>query len=436
MNNRKRLIFLASRVPWPPISGERLKNRFLIPELAKYFDLTLIIIGTDPLESDARHWLRQFGPVHYFNKSRLDYALNLASSPVQMPNPIQTSFYYFPEVQHTVNKLAPSHDAIFCSLIRTARYAEDLPMPRVCDLSDSIGLHYRHSIARIGNPLRRFAYSIEAKLLLCYEAKILGTFDQSFFLNHEEMRHFGRPDKATWVPLGCKPDLLTREDSDEGAAKSLIFLGKMNYEPNVLAAEWFAHEVMPLLPAHLHFKIIGVSPSSRVRALASERIEVTGFLPDPYPVMRGGLAVVAPMLTGGGIQNKLLEAMAMGCLTVNTPHAIRALENVRPDIHLLVADTPAEFASTIRSIDANPSRYARIGPAAREYIRSNFTWTRSGQIYSDAIERAIETHKPRVARESAYHGPAELHGREPAEPRSLFRSGIMNVESRKGLDTN
>jgi len=151
-----------------------------------------------------------------------------------MPNPIQTSFYYFPEVQYTVDQLAPSHDAIFCSLIRTARYAEDLPLPRMCDFSDSIGLNYRHSIDQMSNPFRRFAYGAEAKLLLDYEAQTIQTFDQSFFLNQEEMRHFGRPDKTTWIPLGCKPDLLTREDSDEGAAKSLIFFGKMDYEPNVL----------------------------------------------------------------------------------------------------------------------------------------------------------------------------------------------------------
>jgi glycosyltransferase involved in cell wall biosynthesis len=278
-------------------------------------------------------------------------------------------------------------------LIRTARYTESLDIPRLCDFSDSIGLHYRHSIQRLRNPLRRFVYRVESKLLLDYEAEILHDFEQSFFLNREEMLHFEQTDKSTWVPLGTNALLLTRKERDPDAASSLVFFGKMDYLPNVLAAEWFVREVMPLLPTHLRFIIAGAYPSARVRALASERVSVTGYITDPYPILRGALAVVAPMLTGGGIQNKLLEAMALGCLTINTRHAIRALANVRPGVHLLVADTAAEFAAKIHSIEADPGRYASIGPAAREYIRENFTWARSGQIYRDAITRAIATHE-------------------------------------------
>jgi glycosyltransferase involved in cell wall biosynthesis len=389
MTERRRLLFLTSRVPWPPIGGDRLKNCNLIAELSKYFDLTMVMMGKGPLAPKARQWLNQFGPVHYFERSNADFLMNIALSPLHLPHPLQTSLYYFSDVQRLVDELAPSHDAIFCSLIRTARYSDSLNIPRVCDFSDSIGLHYRHSIKRLRNPLRRFVYRVESKLLLDYEAEILNNFEQSFFLNQEEMRHFAQAEKSTWIPQGTNAALLAREDHDPKAASSLVFFGKMDYLPNVLAAEWFAHEVLPLLPEHLRFTIVGACPSARVRALASERVEVTGFLADPYPILRGALAVVAPMLTGGGIQNKLLEAMALGCLTINTRHATRALVDVRPGIHLLVADTPSEFASQIQLIELDPARYASIGPAAREYIRQNFTWARSGRIYRDVIARVI-----------------------------------------------
>jgi hypothetical protein len=142
------------------------------------------------------------------------------------------------------------------------------------------------------------------------------------------------------------------------------------------------------------------------------------------------------MLTGGGIQNKLLEAMAMGCRTINTTHTIRALVNVRRGIHLLVADTPTDFASIIRSIDVNPSRYDHLGPAAREYIRANFTWTRSGEIYSDAIERTIETHKLCAASAPARQELERLHGREPVVPNALFHTRIMDGDCGSGLENS
>ena len=325
---RKKLLFLASRVPWPPTSGDKLKNYHLLAELAKSYDLTLVVIGSEPLCDEAKGWLAQFGPLYYFQKSKVDFAWNLLRGLLHLPRPLQVSLYHFSDVQQTVDRLAAEHDAVFCSLVRTAAYARDLEIPRICDFSDSIGLHYRHSLEHLRNPFLRLVYGLEARLLLRYEARILEQFELSCFLNQEEMNHFARPDKTIWTPMGTNPLLLTRSDRDPASSRSVLFLGKMNYLPNVLAVEWFAREVMPLLPEDVHFKIVGTHPLPRVKALASDRIEVTGFIDDPYPILSGALAVVVPMLIGGGIQNKLLEAMALGCVTINSSHAVaRALEN-------------------------------------------------------------------------------------------------------------
>ncbi len=394
MDSRKivtkpRLLFLTSRLPYPPIAGIRLKNYHLIRELAKTFRLTIVSIGSEPLPSEASEYIGQFGELRYCEKTRADFARSAAAAPFRLPLPFQASLYYFGNVNRSIRNIAGDHDAVFCNLIRTTAYTEGLAMPRFCDLADSISNHYAHVIRKSPiSPLTLY-YRLDRGLIRSYEEKIIREFDQCFMFNQEEMDSYHAPSHLTWIPHGVSPALLKDQAEDSSFESSVVFLGKMDYGPNVAAAQWFARYVVPLLSKDVSFVIIGANPARSVQELASDRVKVLGFVSDPYPALRSALAVVAPMQFGGGVQNKLLEAMAVGGLCIATSAPARALKEADHGRELLVADTPDEFAEAIETISRNPRGFLDMRKSAREFIAQHHSWESAGTIYTGAILKGL-----------------------------------------------
>jgi len=389
-SGKPRILFLCSRPPYPPIGGDRLKNFYLIRELAKSFDLTLVCTGSEPLTEEALSYLGQYAEVHFWYKTKADFVQSSLMSPLHFPAPFQASLYFFRDVAQNVRDLARSHDAIFCNIIRTAMYAEGLRLPKLCDIGDNNGKYYKQLLVR-GNisPLMSLYCFLDQPLISRYEKHVIKTFDQSFLFNEEELAEYDTPSKLTLVPHGVNPDLLLDRGADPVYKNRLVFLGKMDTVPNVSAVEWFVAHVMPLLPEHLRFSIIGANPTEQVRKLQSDRVEVLGFVEDPYPALKGALAVVAPMQLGRGIQNKVLEAMAVGALCILSSAPSKAFLHAEDRREFLIADEPQEYAERIVAIASDPAAFDPIRTAARNYIAENHSWERAGSVYSAAIHAVL-----------------------------------------------
>ena len=349
----------------------------------------MVCLTTEELPAQGLAYLQQFGEVYVHHKSRSAFLRAATSAPFRFPNPLQVSLYYFKDVAEHVRKLASSHDAIFCNLIRTSVYAENLPIPKFCDLADSISGHYLRLLRQARMSTKYPYYLIDTPLISLYERHVIRTFNQCFLFNQGEMDQYHMPDKLTCIPHGVNPKLFKIETANDSYHNSVVFFGKMDTEPNVAAAIWFARNVMPLLPQHMRFVILGANPSPRVQALANEQVRVLGFVEDPYAVIRGALAVVAPMQFGGGIQNKLLEAMAVGGLCIATSIPARALNYAKHGKELLVADDPETYAQMLASISKNPGKYNAIRTAARTYIERNHSWNLAGKIYTREILKRL-----------------------------------------------
>ena len=158
-------------------------------------------------------------------------------------------------------------------------------------------------------------------------------------------------------------------------SNKLVFVGKMSYEPNVVATTHFATRVFPKLLSRfpeLRFVIVGANPNARVRQLAELRnVEVTGFVDSVEPFFQGAAIVVAPMLTGAGIQNKIIQAMSYGCCVVTTPIGAEGLDIHHEEIAEVEGDN--EMATTIASLLLAPERRKTMGKIAREYVISHLS---------------------------------------------------------------
>jgi glycosyltransferase involved in cell wall biosynthesis len=152
----------------------------------------------------------------------------------------------------------------------------------------------------------------------------------------------------------------------------IAFTGQMDYAPNIAAVTAFVRDVLPLLP-HATFAIVGRAPTAAVRALAAPNILVTGEVADTRPWLAAADIVVAPLALARGVQNKVLEAMAMGRPVVASSAAAEGID-AEVGVELLVADSPAMQAAAIGALLTDPLHARAVGAAARDRVLARYSW--------------------------------------------------------------
>ncbi len=146
----------------------------------------------------------------------------------------------------------------------------------------------------------------------------------------------------------------------------------MDYNPNIDAVKYFVSEVLPMIP-NVKFYIVGTNPSKEVLKLKSKRVVVTGFVKDPYKYLEQAKIIVAPIRFSGGIQNKVLEAMALGKTVVTTINCARSISN-----ELIIANNPKDMAKKINELLKDEKKRKRLGKKYREIVKKKFTWKKFG----------------------------------------------------------
>lgn len=364
-------MYLSSRLTWPPLGGEN-KSWQELALLSHDYEITWIGLADPSSEAVARLskivsrviavkdplWLKALRCLRTFWNGKA----------------LQVEYFNSAKARAVVREEALKHDLVLCNLLRTAEWARGLSIPKFLDMSDSIATHYRNALGEITSPLWRAIYTFEAPRMDDAEKAAVREFRATFMFNPVEIADLQFEGRVTWIPHGVNQSVLEHSRSEPMNSKRLCFLGKMDYRPNIEAAKWFVSRVMPLLPPEFEFWIIGAKPTPEVKAFASARVRVTGFVDDPYAVMKGSLCSVVPVFTGAGIQNKLLEAMGLGTVCVVSPMAAQALVGAVDGREFLIAASPEDFAAKIRSLNASSESFVRMKLSAREYISDKYTW--------------------------------------------------------------
>lgn len=167
-------------------------------------------------------------------------------------------------------------------------------------------------------------------------------------------------------------DILVSKHESDGI---LVFVGKMNYEPNVVAVTWFAERVLPKLFVtypNLQFQIVGAHPDKRILRLSDgPNIQVTGFVESIEPYFQRATIVVAPMLTGAGIQNKIIQAMSYGCCVVTTSIGAEGLTINHNEV--AVWDDEDKMVNGMKMLLSDRERRVSMGKLARQYVIDNLS---------------------------------------------------------------
>lgn len=389
--SRKRILAITPRIPFPPLGGEKLKTYHSLKALAESYDVDWFSLHDgSPLESrnaeEFERFKKKFKSFRVFEQPKWKSFLKTGLSFAQ-GKPLQVGYFQHQGLADAVRSHFDLIDGAVAFLIRTAGYLDHFQGPKILDMTDSISFHYQQAIHKSQSFLWKNVYSIEAPRLRDYEEKAIHRFSASFFVNNQEAQSYPEPSKCIWLPLGVSKELFQRPLPEKRTPKlSVSFLGKMNYQPNIEAVQWFCREILPSMGKDFSFYIVGAEPSEEVKSLArrDSRVQVTGFLEDPFTLLQKTWAVVAPLQIGGGIQNKVLEAMALGCPVLMTSLVAKPL-NCPPDV-AKVLDKPEDWIRSLKELSSGTELF-EMGVRARAWMKSWGDWDEYERKYSAEVAK-------------------------------------------------
>ena len=376
---------LSFRHPYPLADGANIRIYNICKILAREHVVDLLSINEGPIpESSMRSIEPLFGQIYSFSFHPLNFKLNTLKG-MMSHDPLQTYYYHFRKIQRWIDSHLCNYDLIFCCHIRMTRYLrKENGIPKVIDFIDATSINYSEAQNR-AQGIWRLILPIENRRTLAYELKMLNIYKKSFITSGYDKvylkSHAGsKCDDLIVIPNGVREDLLIRPQLDK-EEDWIVFLGKMNYTPNIDAVLYFAAEVFPYVRARLpeiKFIVVGTSPTKEVLELARiSGILVTGYVEDPYFYLERAKIVVAPLRFSSGIQNKILEGMALRKSIVTTSKGARGIV-AQDGNQLIVADDPKYMAKKIVDLLLNKTQRNEIGFRARQLIEEHYRWDSIG----------------------------------------------------------
>lgn len=388
-----KILFITNRFPYPPYQGDRLRAFHQLRILSQRHEVTL---ASPPPDREAEASIEAVRPLCFRMETAASplwkQRFRLLQAPFS-PLPLQTLYTYDPALEAVVRRLTTEtrFDVVHLQLIRLAPIAPVLAgLPTVIDLIDALSLNMGRRVQR-ERGMRRALIASEADRLRRAEQEALKRFDRLIVCSPVDREAVGAADHLHIVPNGVEIQP-TSSHSAHRDPMTLIFTGRMSYHPNVDAVHGFVEEIWPLIRARIpqaRFQIVGADPAPSILKLNRQQgIEVTGRVPDIADYLRRATAAVAPLRSGSGIQNKVLEAMAAGAPVVATPYALGGIAATHGE-HLLSASQPAEFAEQVIRLLNNPALARHLACSALDLVEQHYTWERSAALLEQIYDLAL-----------------------------------------------
>jgi len=410
-----RILLLTHRLPYPPNKGDKIRTFNVLEHLAKRHEVFLACPVDDPADLVFVPELeRRCARVI---TGRIDGRSKLWSGLAALVTGSSITVRHFHDagLQRSIDEFldAQDIDALFCFSSAMAEYFfrsrhRDGKLGRslrLMDLIDVDSYKWRQFVERTRAP-RSWVYSYEAARLADFERRIASGFDHLFLVSAQERQYMpagARVDHLQALSNGVDLEYFAPRARRDAGPPVLVFTGVMDYWPNVQGVQWFADAVLPRIRAVLpdvRFVIVGSKPTEAVLKLKQRPgIEVTGFVDDVRDYVADAALCVVPLKIARGLQNKVLEAMAMGKAVVCTS---QSLEGIRATdgVEVVVADEEAQFAAQVVTLLGSPGRGEEIGRQARRCMEQSYSWEANLKLL-DTVLPAGEAGAPPVRQRGA-----------------------------------
>lgn len=407
------LLYLVHRLPYPPNKGDKVRSYHLLKHLVARHRVFLGTFVDDPDDEQHLPFVRSLCADMLAVRLHPTGAKVRSLSALMTGEPLSLPYYQSAVLKGWVASVRSSQQidatVVFSSVM--AQYAQpaDLPPghPLLVDFVDVDSEKWTQYATQRRWPMS-WVYRREGRTLLRYERALAARARRAFFVAEKEADLFQRlaPECAAQVQAmgnGVDADFFSpdpaRSNPFQAGELPVVFTGAMDYWPNIDAVTWFAAEVLPALRARwpaVRFVVVGRSPPPAILALASDAITVTGTVPDVRPYLQYAKVVVAPMRLARGVQNKVLEAMAMGRPVVAAAECVSAI-SARSGVHLIAASESTDYVTAVDNLLADDAQASLLGQRGRDCVLASSSW----DAHMTSIDRYLPSVTPSVFADQA-----------------------------------
>ncbi len=386
-----KLLVLLSRVPYPLEKGDKLRAYHLVRRLARRHTVYLFCLSDTRTAPEHIEHLRQFcAHIEVVHIPRWSILLKLLTA-IFSRLPFQVAYFHHRAAQEKIDKVLEQWrpDHVLCQLVRTTEYVRHrFGLPKTLDYMDTLskGMERRTENAPFYlKPLLK----TETRRLIRYENLMFDQFDHSVIISAQDRDYIYHPLRHKMVVIPNGVDTEHFRPQEEELKYDLLFTGNMNYPPNIDSVLFLVQRVLPIVRRQkpdTSLLISGVDPSPSVKDLArtDHLISVTGWVKDIRVSYASARIFVAPMQIGTGLQNKLLEAMAMRKPCITSALANNAVGAPSGEA-ILIGNTPEEYADHILRLLNDRQERDRLAESGFRFVREKFDWDRA----ADSLEKAI-----------------------------------------------
>jgi sugar transferase (PEP-CTERM/EpsH1 system associated) len=388
-----KILFLCHYVPYPPDHGAKIRAYHFIRHLSQNNSVTVATLAHTEPELTQGMGLKDYCEEVIAEVLRPRVRWSQALSALGSRSPSSVAYFRSARLQDRIDQTLKSANfdriVVFCAFM--AQYVLEWQGGyRVLDFVDIDSAKWAEYSRHKAFPLSS-GYALEAAKLRKYEYSISRHFHHCAVISQgefEEFKRLGVPVPCTIVPNGVDTDYFHPNGNRQAESSSaIVFLGRMDYFPNIDAVLHFTQSVLPIIRAavpDVEFRIIGSNPTPAIERLRQiPGVIVTGHVPDVRPFLTDAVVSVAPLRMARGTQNKILESMAMGIPVIATSEAAKGVDAI-PEQHILIGNTPDAFARQVIRILKDRKVRADLSKVGRERVEQVHSWPHSTELL-DAI---------------------------------------------------
>ena len=384
-----KLFVLLSRFPYPLDKGDKLRAFHQIKDLSEQHEIHLCcVVDRHPSEADLDVIKQYCTQVHCFKIPSYLKTLK-AGLALFGKRPLQVGMFYSLGIKRKINKLIQeiNPDHIYCQLIRTSEYVkEQFGIPKTIDYMDALSTGMLRMSSESRFPFKQI-YRLEAKRLTQYENLIFDYFDHHLIISEQDRDLIYHPNRKDIKIIANGVDLEAFTSLDVPKSYDLVFHGNMSYPPNIKSAEFICQQILPLAKEQGHVYqvlISGTQPHAKVLALKSDQVTISGWVDDVRSSYCSAQIFLAPMLINTGLQNKILEAMALGIPCISSPMANNAI-GAKANLEIVIANSAADYISQIDRLLNDSVFYQKISENGKLFVQNNYSWRAKNTELNDLL---------------------------------------------------